>query len=477
MKFKVGDILKLRENPNKFYFGISKMIWNKLEELGGRFEVTKYSTYYKAMDGISFGKDTRRLPNSALRVNSFTWPAKYFEKVKQHNFKTGDRVKLRKEAFPGSLNQKQIGVVANVIAPDIVVVKWPHCTNNYRANWLTKVVERTETMSLKLNDAVRLNASPLRNKRKKVRKSRHYGEVGKVVGYGNWRNGKSYVKVRWPNGRTPKYAARLLRKEGKVKSCMVHGLIKGRPADKAGIVPGTTILTVAGVSIKSSGGLAKVLRNYKPGTRLYLVCRAPNGNKVTKSVTLYKNNKGKTSIGVICKLSKAEAYKNKPTKKKGIKAKVVSAFSRKKKSAPEVKAELEIKVEEKSPAKTKGKKAKTVAEFRKENALEIEAATEMELVHAYLADMKAADKLLAAKRLKAKLANENLHEIEKLGKGVNAYLTGVNKKSKAVLDEALSPKKGKRRLSTAGKVMLALFVAAGATSYYLGLVDMVLATF
>jgi S1-C subfamily serine protease len=69
-------------------------------------------------------------------------------------------------------------------------------------------------------------------------------------------------------------------------SVVVAGVEKGGPADKAGIKPGDTIVSIAGKPVQSTDDVAAILAEHKPGDTVPVEVRRADGSKATVQVKL-----------------------------------------------------------------------------------------------------------------------------------------------------------------------------------------------
>jgi putative serine protease PepD len=67
---------------------------------------------------------------------------------------------------------------------------------------------------------------------------------------------------------------------------VVAGVRPGGPADRAGMRRGDTILSVDGKPVRSTDDLATILATLKPGQRVPVGVRRPNGEETTLQVRL-----------------------------------------------------------------------------------------------------------------------------------------------------------------------------------------------
>lgn len=74
--------------------------------------------------------------------------------------------------------------------------------------------------------------------------------------------------------------------EGNVVGVGVVSVTTGGPADKAGIIPGDTVLTVGGTKTPTTTALSQALAGMKPGQPVKVEVQHPDGSRVAVNVTL-----------------------------------------------------------------------------------------------------------------------------------------------------------------------------------------------
>jgi S1-C subfamily serine protease len=66
----------------------------------------------------------------------------------------------------------------------------------------------------------------------------------------------------------------------------IGNVVRGSPADRAGLAVGDVIASIGGTKVKTSAQIAAVMRSKKPGTRVAIAFRDANGTKHTTSAVL-----------------------------------------------------------------------------------------------------------------------------------------------------------------------------------------------
>lgn len=241
----------------------------------------------------------------------------------------------------------------------------------------------------------------------------------------------------------------------------VFAVIKGSPADKAGVKEGDVITRIGAINVNPEVPLGDYIQRLGPGRSITMKVNRGGQVKVIKRFELGENKDGDAVLGVINTPKRAQAYKVKQAQKAITKPAPVAAPKtispemtweqhqrqiRENKARMEEQARIASAVKAKSDAekaaladslaktkaeaealKAKNDEAKTALALAEQKAEEDnhflkQAKSEMEGVQALLADMKGADALLQAKALRAKLRSKNLNRMEQTAADVNAYL-------------------------------------------------------
>jgi multidrug efflux pump subunit AcrA (membrane-fusion protein) len=224
-------------------------------------------------------------------------------------------------------------------------------------------------------------------------------------------------------------------KTNKFVSNRVLGVTSGAPAALAGIKVNDTILRVGKYDVFATTSISSIVQKLGPGRKITVKVLRDGKTKVCH-VTLGRDFKtGKAVLGIENNPKKVNVNKgiNKDTAWAEHTKRIQDS---KQKQAADAKASAEKKALEASLAKTKAEAA-TLKQANEEskNALDLakkaaeednhflkQAREELEGVQALLADMKGADALLEARRLRAKLREKNLNSLEASTAKVNAYL-------------------------------------------------------
>lgn len=287
--------------------------------------------------------------------------------------------------------------------------------------------------------------------------SKYAGQVGEVI---KLRGGRFPVRVRWPNGKRNWYATTSLnlanrpeRNEMDYKGYPVRALIRNGPAEKAGLRIGDIITAINGIKVKR-GKLADSLK--LGGDKVSISYTRDGLPKKVFGVKLTKNK----SLGVISVRNKAAAYLAKLAREANKPATVTSFREAAKRTE-----KVEI------PSPTPDKPA-PVSEPTKEevNYFDNLADEELKLANALLEDMKARDRLIAARDLRYRLQTSLKSGMVTSEANVDDYLNSLNTSD----DEEEKP--GRLSLTRTGRVVFtilgvgAIATAAGVASYFYGLV-------